>query len=56
MPPSTIIAGIFAEIGVVEEINQLLGRYPKEIVSAGYVVKAMTNLTAERRWILRFSG
>ncbi|NDJ21399.1 IS1634 family transposase, partial [Nostoc sp. B(2019)] len=36
-----IIAGIIDEIGLVEEINQLLGTHPKEIVSPGHVVKAM---------------
>lgn len=36
-----IIAGIVDEIGLVEQIDQRLGRHPKEIVSAGQVVKAM---------------
>ena len=36
-----IIAGIIDELGVVEQIDQRLGRHPKEIVSAGQVVKAM---------------
>jgi transposase len=36
-----IIAGIIDEIGLVEQIDQRLGRHPKEIVSAGQVVKAM---------------
>lgn len=36
-----IIAGIIDEIGLVEEINQLVGTHPKEIVSPGHVVKAM---------------
>ena len=36
-----IIAGIIDEIGLVEQINQQLGQHPKEIVSAGHVVKAM---------------
>jgi transposase len=36
-----IIAGLIDEIGVVEQIDQLLGRHPKEVVSAGQVVKAM---------------
>jgi len=36
-----IIAGIIDEMGLVEEINQLLGTHPKEIVSPGHVVKAM---------------
>ncbi len=36
-----IIAGIVDEIGLVEQIDQRLGRHPKEIVSTGQVVKAM---------------
>jgi len=36
-----IIAGIIDEMGLVEQINELLGRHPKEVVSAGHVVKAM---------------
>jgi hypothetical protein len=36
-----IIAGLIDEIGMVEQIDQLLGRHPKEIVTAGQVVKAM---------------
>ncbi len=36
-----IIAGLIDEIGLVEQIDQLIGRHPKEIVSAGQVVKAM---------------
>lgn len=36
-----IIASLIDEIGLVEQIDQLLGRHPKEIVSAGQVVKAM---------------
>lgn len=36
-----IIAGIIDEMGLVEEINQLLGTHPKEIVSPGHIVKAM---------------
>ncbi len=36
-----IIAGLVDEIGLVEQIDQLLGRHPKEVVSAGQVVKAM---------------
>lgn len=36
-----IIAGIIDEIGVVEQIDQHLGRHPKEIVSVSQVVKAM---------------
>jgi hypothetical protein len=29
------------EIGIVEEIDHNLGKYPKELVSAGQAVKAM---------------
>jgi len=36
-----IIAGLIDEIGLVEQIDQLIGRHPKERVSAGQVVKAM---------------
>lgn len=36
-----IVAGIIDEIGLVEEINQLLGTHPQEIISPGQVVKAM---------------
>ncbi len=36
-----IVAGIVDEMGLVEEINQLLGTHPQEIISAGQVVKAM---------------
>ena len=36
-----IIAGLIDEIGLVEQIDQFLGKHPKEIVSAGQVVKAM---------------
>lgn len=36
-----IIAGIVDEIGLVEQINQLLGQDKREKVSAGHVVKAM---------------
>src|SRR4028118_1613432 len=36
-----IIAGIVDEIGLVEQINQLLGQDKREKVSAGQVVKAM---------------
>ncbi len=36
-----IIAGIVDEIGLVEQINQLLGQDKRENVSAGQVVKAM---------------
>lgn len=36
-----IVAGIIDEIGLVEQINQLLGTQPQEILSAGQVIKAM---------------
>lgn len=36
-----IVAGMIDEIGLVEEINKLLGTHPQEIISAGQVVKAM---------------
>ncbi|NEO74528.1 IS1634 family transposase [Moorena sp. SIO3H5] len=36
-----IVAGIVDEMGLVEEINQLLGTHPQEIISVGQVVKAM---------------
>jgi transposase len=36
-----IVAGIIDEMGLVEEINQLLGTHPQEIISTGQVVKAM---------------
>jgi transposase len=36
-----IIAGICDEIGLVEQINKLLGTHPQEIISPGQVVKAM---------------
>jgi hypothetical protein len=36
-----IIASLTDEIGLVEQIDQLIGRHPKEIVSAAQVVKAM---------------
>ena len=36
-----IIAGIIDEIGIVEIINDLVGRGPKEIINAGVVVKAI---------------
>lgn len=36
-----IIAGLVDEIGIVEQIDEFLGRHPKEVVSAGLVVKAM---------------
>jgi|APDOM4702015248_1054824.scaffolds.fasta_scaffold41765_1 transposase len=36
-----IIAGICDEIGLVEQIDKLLGTHPQEIISPGRVVKAM---------------
>ena len=36
-----IVAGIIDEMSLVEQINQLLGTYPQEIISAGQVLKAM---------------
>ena len=36
-----LIAGLVDEIGIVEEIDRNLGKHPKELVSAGQVVKAM---------------
>ena len=36
-----LVAGIIDEMGLVEEIKQLLGTHPQEIISAGQVVKAM---------------
>lgn len=36
-----IVAGIIDEIGLVEQINQLLGTHPQEIISPGQAVKAM---------------
>ena len=36
-----IVAGIIDEMSLVEQINQLLGTHPQEIISAGQVVKAM---------------
>jgi hypothetical protein len=36
-----LIAGLVDEIGIVEEIDRKLGKHPKELVSAGQVVKAM---------------
>ncbi|MEW5859669.1 MAG: IS1634 family transposase [Cyanobacteriota bacterium] len=36
-----LVAGIIDEIGIVEQINQLLGQHETERVSAGQVVKAM---------------
>lgn len=42
-----IIAGIIDEIGLVEQIEQRLGKHPKEILSAGQVVKATYHSTYE---------
>jgi transposase len=36
-----IVAGIVDEIGLVEQVNELLGTHPQEVVSLGQVVKAM---------------
>lgn len=36
-----IVAGIIDEMGLVEQINQLLGTHPQEMISPGQVVKAM---------------
>lgn len=36
-----IVAGIIDEMGLVEQINQLLGTHPQEIISPGQAVKAM---------------
>ncbi len=36
-----LIAGLVDEIGIVEKINELVGKQPGEIVSPGLVVKAM---------------
>lgn len=36
-----IIAGICDEIGLVEQVDKLLGTHPQEIISPGRVVKAM---------------
>jgi hypothetical protein len=36
-----LVAGIIDEIGLVEQIDQLLGQDNREKVSAGHVVKAM---------------
>jgi len=36
-----LVAGIIDEMGLVEQINQLVGQQPGEIVSPGHVVKAM---------------
>ena len=36
-----IVAGIIAEMGLVEQINRQAGTHPQEIISAGQVIKAM---------------
>ncbi len=36
-----LVAGIIDELGIVEQINQLVGEQPGEIVSPGHAVKAM---------------
>jgi transposase len=36
-----IVAGIIDEMGIVEEINRIIGRNSREKVSAGVIVKAM---------------
>ncbi len=36
-----LVAGLIDEIGIVEQINQLVGEKPGEIVSPGHAVKAM---------------
>jgi transposase len=36
-----LVAGLIDEIGIVEQINQLVGKKPGEIVSPGHAVKAM---------------
>ena len=36
-----IVAGICDEMGLVEQIDKLLGTHPQEIISPGQVVKAM---------------
>ena len=36
-----IVAGIVDQIGLVEEIDRLIGKHPQQIVSTGQVVKAM---------------
>lgn len=36
-----LVAGMIDEIGIVEQINQLVGEQPGEIVSPGHAVKAM---------------
>jgi transposase len=36
-----IVAGICDQMGLIEQINRLLGTHPQEIISTGQVVKAM---------------
>lgn len=36
-----IVAGIIDEIGLVEQVNELLGTHPQEVMSLGQVLKAM---------------
>jgi hypothetical protein len=36
-----IVAGICDEMGLVEQIDKILGTHPQEIISPGQVVKAM---------------
>jgi transposase len=36
-----LVAGIIDEIGVVEQVNQLVGQHSCEKVSPGHIVKAM---------------
>jgi transposase len=36
-----LVAGIIDEMGLVEQINQVVGQQPGEIVSPGQVVKAI---------------
>lgn len=36
-----IIAGLIDEIGLVEEINEILGTHEQEVLSSGTTVKAM---------------
>src|SRR4028119_385978 len=36
-----IVAGIVDEIGLVEQVNELLGTHPQEMASLGQVLKAM---------------
>lgn len=36
-----IVAGIIDQIGLVEEIDRQIEKYPQQIISTGQVVKAM---------------